>query len=109
MKKKIFVTMVSLLMLAAMPMTFAATNNVDENAVITEGKKDFTEIQISEVPDAVMQAVQNDAPGQQVTKAEKAEKDGDTIYKITVGSGENEQTLKYKSDGTKYEMDKDKY
>jgi hypothetical protein len=73
----------------------------------SQEKKDFEKIELTELPDAVKQAVQKDDSQAVLESAEKSVlANGETIYRVTLKSETDKKTRKYHADGKKYEKDK---
>lgn len=104
MKKKFWFTLsVLLLMVTAAPMIYASGNGNVDIMVTQQDELTFNEIELSEVPEAVLEAAKKDFPDAQITKAKVAKVDGNKIYKLViVKEGEEKSIALYNSDGTTY-------
>lgn len=104
MKKKFWFTLsVLLLFVAATPIIIATNNDNSELMVVQQDELTFNEIELSEVPEAVLEAAKKDYPDAQITKAKVAEVDGNKIYKLVIAKeGEENSIALYNNDGTTY-------
>jgi len=104
MKRKFWFTLTALvLFVAASPVMNAAVNADSHYATTQQDELTFSEVEISEVPEAVLEAAKKDHPETPIAKAKVAEVDGNKVYKLVFGSeGEEKVISLYNSDGTSY-------
>ncbi|MGQ1891006.1 hypothetical protein ACT29H_11245 [Thermophagus sp. OGC60D27] len=104
MKRKFWFTLTALLLfVVATPTMYAVENDHTLYSATQQDEVTFNEIEISEVPEAVLEAVKKEHPETPVTKAKVAEVDGKKVYKLVLGNEGDEKVIAlYNSDGTTY-------
>jgi uncharacterized membrane protein YkoI len=101
MKRKFLFVLTSVLFLAVTPFISASEINSHEMAV--EQELSFTEVEVSEVPAAVIEAAKKEFPGTEVKKAMVADVSGEKIYKIEVKDADgNKDSGLYNSNGESF-------
>lgn len=93
--KRMYVTAVAAVAMMFSVQTTTAQGTVENQPAIEQQtqKDDFQEIQASELPEAVRQAVELEYSGATIDQAYQAEKDGETKYKleITTADGQSQE------------------
>ena len=101
MKRKFLFVLTSVFFLAVTPFVSVSASDMCEMAV--EQELSYTDVEVSEVPSAVIEAAKKEFPGTEVVKAMVAEVSGEKIYKIVVkDSDDNKETGLYNSNGESY-------
>ncbi|RHJ90393.1 hypothetical protein [Parabacteroides bouchesdurhonensis] len=92
--KKVLVAVALLLSVSSFSGVFAAEANVDSVAIccVQATQDEYTNIEISDVPDVVKAAIEKAYPGQTIKSAAVAEKEGVKTYKLVLASTEGTES-----------------
>ncbi len=101
MKRKFLFVLTSAFFLTVTPLISASEINTPAMAV--EQELGFTEVEVSEVPSAVIEAAKKEFPGTEVKEALVAEVSGEKIYKIVVEDADgNKNSGLYNKNGESF-------
>jgi len=104
MKRKFwFVLSALVLFVAAMPLSYAVNDEKSETVMTCQDELTFTEIEVGDVPEAVIEAAKKEHPGTEIEKAREATVAGEKIYKLVLKNADGEEVIAlYNSDGSNY-------
>lgn len=102
MKKRFWSVLATVLLVAAVPVTYALDSESFEDKVFSQDEVTFFEVDVEEVPEVVTEAAGEENPGADVVKAELAYIGGEQVYKLTMKKDDEDHIALYKSDGSKY-------
>ncbi len=102
-RKFLFVLTALVLFIAAMPLSYAVNDEKSETVMTSQDELTFNEIEVKDVPEAVLKAAKKEHPDTEITEAREATVAGEKIYKLVLKNADGEEVIAlYNSDGSNY-------